>query len=195
MPHCIMKEPALPLSESSPRKKLHTRTITLGGFEREDGLFDIDAELNDFKTYDFSTEDRPVPTGTPLHQMKARLTVNEDMEIVHAEAVTEFGPFSICGDGAASFGRLVGLSIRPGFLRAANERLGGIKGCTHLRELLQQMATVVFQTTYAVRVKRDAAAPPAPRRLINTCYAYDSKGSVIERRWPEYFTGTKETVS
>jgi hypothetical protein len=180
----------MPLSDPTPRKQLHTRKITLGGFQREDGLFDIEAEITDTKSYDFDTRDRVVIAGTVLHHMRARLTVNEDMEIVHAEAVTEAGPFSICGGGAETFGRLAGLVVRPGFLKAANERLGGVEGCTHLRELLQQMATVTFQTLFPVRAKRevnrDAATPP---RLLNTCFAYDSNRSVVARRFPAFYTG------
>jgi hypothetical protein len=179
----------LPLSQSQPRKHLHTRTITLGGFHRDDGLFDIEAELTDHKSYDFDTEDRVVADGMPLHNMQARFTVNEGMEIVHAEAVTNFGPFNICGGGAVSFATLAGLVIRPGFLKAANERLGGIKGCTHLRELLQQMATVTYQTLYPVRARAQAADPEAPPRLLNTCHAYASDGPVIARRWPKFYTG------
>lgn len=179
----------MPLSDAAPRKHLHTRAIALHGYHREDGLFDIEAELTDTKTYDFNTDDRVVNTGTPLHHMRARLTVNEDMVITHAEAVTEAGPYSICGDGANTFGRLAGLTIRPGFLRAANDRLGGTIGCTHLRELLQQMATVTFQTTYPVRARREATGPAKRPRLLNTCHAYATDRVLVKQRWPEYYTG------
>ncbi len=173
----------MPLSEAPGRTRMHTRTIRLDGFQRDDGLYDIEAELTDTKSYDFATHERPVPADTPLHKMLARLTVNEDLHILHAEAVTEFGPFSICGGGAESFGELAGLTIQPGFLRAANARLGGVNGCTHLRELLQQLATVAFQTMYPVRSKRETD-PNAPPRLLNTCHAYDAKGPVIARLCP-----------
>ena len=180
----------MPLSEAAPRKPLHTRDIKLHGYQREDGQFDIEAELIDTKAYPFDIDGRPIPVGAPLHHMRARITGNEHLVITSAEAVTESGPFSICGGGAESFSRLAGLTIRPGFLRAANERLGGIKGCTHIRELLQQMATVAFQTSYPVRAKRDEKKPAStPPRLLNTCHAYDSAGDVIKRRFPAFYTG------
>ncbi len=182
----------MPLSEASPRSPMHTRTIRLDGFQRDDGLYDIEAELTDTKSYAFDTHERAVPPGTPLHNMQARLTVNDDLEIFAAEAVTNFGPFSICGGGAPSFGNLVGLTIRPGFLKAANQRLAGTISCTHLRELLQQMATVAFQTTYPVRSRKLAAQPETPPRLLNTCYAYDTNGPVVAHRWPQFYTGMTE---
>jgi hypothetical protein len=182
----------MPLSPAQPRTHLHTRTITLGGFQREDGLFDIEAEITDRKANSFTTMDRTVEAGTPLHNMLARLTVTEDLEIVGAEAATEFGPFFTCAGGAETFTRLTGLTIRPGFLKAANERLGGTIGCTHIRELLQQMATVAYQTTFPVRARRDSGKPDAPPRLLNTCHAYASDGPVVQRGWPKYYTGPTE---
>ncbi len=173
----------------SSRRKLHTRTIRLEGFERDDGLFDIEAELTDHKTYGFATADRQVEEGMALHHMRTRLTVTDDLLIVSAEAETVAGPFSICGGGAETFSRLAGLTVKPGFLRAANERMAGTLGCTHLRELLQQMATVAFQTLYPVRARREDAQPEGPPRLLNTCHAYDSAGPVIRDRFPKYYTG------
>ncbi len=182
----------MPLSDPAPRTHLHTRAITLAGFEREDGLFDIEAELKDFRARESVIEERVVGPDTPLHHMRARLTITEDMEIVSAEAVTEAGPFSICGGGAETFGRLAGLVIRPGFLKAANERLGGVMGCTHLRELLQQMATVAFQTMFPVRARREAARDPStPPRLLDTCHAYAADGPVIARDYPNFYTGPR----
>jgi hypothetical protein len=141
--------------------------------------------------------------------MWVRLTVDETMTITACEAVTEHGPYVACGDGAATMGRLVGLAVKPGFLKAANERLGGTQGCTHLREMLQQIATVSLQTLWPVRSRREAAAlaaakargeaPPARRsgsegaaRMLNTCHAYASDGAVVRRRWPELYTGPAE---
>jgi len=181
------------LSPAAPRKKLHNRSIIVEGFEREDGLFDIEAELIDTKTYTFSIGPREIPEGAPLHRMHARMTVNAAFEIVAAEAVTYAGPYEICAGGADSFAKLVGLTIKPGFLKAANERLGGVLGCTHIREYLQQMATVVFQTTFPARIRAEEAlavkGEKKPPRLLNTCFAHDSTREVVKARHPEYYTG------
>lgn len=176
----------MPLSPAASRQHLHTRAITLHGYQRDDGQFDVEAEIMDTKTYAFDTDDRVVEPGSPLHHMRARITVNDDMLITKAEAVTEAGPFNICGGGALTFGLLEGLTIKAGFLRAANERLGGPVGCTHIRELLQQMATVALQTTFVLR----AALPPSnPPRMLNTCHAYAADREVVQRKWPAFYTG------
>jgi hypothetical protein len=171
---------------------MHTRNLTLRGYFRDDGLFDIEGHLTDTKTYKLDMDERgELPPGQPLHEMWMRMTVNEDFLIEACEAVTEHGPFLICPQGAVNFAALAGLSIKPGFLRAAAERIGGIKGCTHLREMLQQMGTVAFQTLYAVRAKRPPSAPDKRPDLLNSCSAYASDGDVVRRRWPQFYTGVK----
>ncbi|MCW3475907.1 DUF2889 domain-containing protein [Limobrevibacterium gyesilva] len=192
----------MPLSEPVERERLHTRAIRIEGFRRSDGLYDIEAHLTDTKAYGFSSIDRGfIGPGEPLHEMWVRLTVDDRMVIVACEAATEHGPFTICGGGAASYASLVGLRIKPGFLKEANARIGGTAGCTHLRELLQQIATTAFQTMWPVRSKREAeareqAAPSGKvsesdgsARLLNTCFAYASSGPVVRRRWPHLYTG------
>ena len=179
----------MPLSAPAARNKLHHRRIDVQGFERADGQFDIEAELMDTKTYEFHTGNRPMKMGDALHHMRARLTVTEDLLITAAEAVTEAGPYHICDGGAASFAKLTGLQIKAGFLKAANERIGGINGCTHIREFLQQMATVAFQTTYPARAARAEDVQRSSTRLLNTCFAFDSKGSVVKERWPAQYDG------
>ena len=127
--------------------------------------------------------------------MLARITVDEHLTIVGAEAATEAGPFATCPGGAETFGRLVGITIRSGFLREANARIGGVEGCTHIRELLQQMATVAFQTSFAMK-SRQASSEAAAHRLVNSCHAYSAAGPVVQRRWPELYTGPdRETAA
>ena len=196
----------MPLSPSTPRTQLHTRDIQIKGYEREDGLFDIEAQLTDTKTYGFDNEHRGfVEPGRPLHGMWVRLTVNDRMVIVAAEAVTDHGPYHSCGGGALSYANLVGLRIQAGFLREANARMRGPAGCTHLREMLQEIATTALQTMWPVRERRAEAARAAARaagaamperdeadgsaRLLDTCYAYASDGQVVQERWPQHFTG------
>lgn len=185
----------MPLSEPTERELLHSRDITLRGYRRTDGLYDIEAHLTDTKTYGFPNEDRGfIAAGEPVHGMWMRMTVDDDLTIISCEANTEFGPYAICPAAAPNFARLAGLSIRRGFLKAAAERVGGSQGCTHLRELLQQLATVAVQTLYAKRSKRDEKRPEKPS-LLKTCLAYATDSPVVARRWPHLFTGPKPQLA
>jgi len=191
-------EGPMPLTEPTPREPLHLRDIELRAYRRDDGLFDIEAQLTDTKTYAFSNSDRgQIEPGVPLHRMLARMTLNTEMVITAFEAVTEFGPYAICPTAAPNFARLAGLKVGRGFLKAANERVGGVHGCTHLRELLGQMGTVAFQTLFAVRIKRETASnaeqplieKPSRPMVLGTCLAYAPDSPVVARQWPQFYTG------
>ena len=90
--------------------------------------------------------------------MWLRLTVDETMHIHAVEAVSDKTPYAMCPTAAPNFARLVGTADQGGFLREATHRVGGTVGCTHLRELLQQMATTAFQTINPAKVRREMAA-------------------------------------
>ena len=185
----------MPLSEPAPREALHNRDITLRGYRREDGLFDIEAHLVDTKTYAFeNTERGTLHPGDQLHGMWARMTVDETMLVVAFEAATDFSPYGICPQAAPNFSRLAGLRIGRGFVRQAAERVGGVHGCTHLRELLQPMATVAFQTMYAVRRNRPHSHEASTVRppVLETCLAYATTSPVVKRAWPQFYTGPGE---
>jgi hypothetical protein len=159
------------------------------GFQRADGLFDIEGHLTDTKPYSFDNFDRGrVEAGEPLHGMWIRLTVDEDMVIRACEAVSDYTPYAICPAVAPNFARLAGVTIGPGFTRAVKERLGGIEGCTHLREMLAQMATVAYQTMQPVRRRNreQQADDPARPVIIGSCYAYAADSPVVERQWPAF---------
>ena len=186
----------MPLSPPAPREMLHRREIDIRGWRREDGLYDIEAWLLDTKAYPFENDDRgTIRPGEPLHGLWLRLTVREDMEIVSAEAASDHTPYAVCPSAAPNFGRLAGLRIGAGFNRAVAERVGGALGCTHLREVLGQMATVTFQTLYPIRAAREQAETArilagggtvAKRRpaMLGSCIAYAPDSPVTLARWP-----------
>ncbi len=177
----------MPLSDPAPRRLLHTRAIQLCGYSREDGLFEVEASLTDTKSYAFRNQDRgEITPGVPLHGMLSRMTYDSAMLIHRFESVTEFGPYFACPAAAENFADLAGLTIGRGFIRAANERIGGIKGCTHLRELLGQMGTVALQTVVGQRMKANAVTTTRPPQL-DTCMAYADGGAIARRTWPHYY--------
>ena len=190
----------MPLSSPAPREPLHRRAIDIRGYRREDGLFDVEAHLVDTKSYAFVNDDRgTIEPGEALHGMWLRLTLREDMEIVVCEASSDFTPYAVCPQAAPNFARLAGLRIGPGFNRAVQERVGGVEGCTHLREVLGQMATVAFQTLYPIRARRereeaarimaeggarDAAGERRRPAMLGSCLAYAPDSPVSLARWP-----------
>jgi Protein of unknown function (DUF2889) len=200
----------MPLTPAEPREAIHTRRIEINGYRRNDGFYDIEAHLTDVKSYGQTNYDRGfIDAGEPIHDMWLRLTIDgASMTIVHVEAVSDKTPYQMCPTAAPNFARLVGLKIKSGFLRDANHIVGGTTGCTHLRELLQQMATTAFQTINPAKVRQEMQAAGmrdsvgsdqtdaritekmgGPPKILNTCLAYSDTGPLVQRRWPHLFKG------
>tara|TARA_B100000427_G_scaffold294569_1_gene273230 strand:- start:1850 stop:2443 length:594 start_codon:yes stop_codon:yes gene_type:complete len=181
----------MPLSKPAPRKHIHSRDIQCRGYEREDGLWDIEGHLTDIKTYSFENHDRGgIAAGEPIHDMYIRLTLTGDMVVQEAEAVTASSPFSMCGDVTKAFSNLVGLKVGPGWRKNVSQAMGNVHGCTHLRDMLMgPVAVTAFQTIIPARKKRGEPGPGKKSPLIDTCYAFRSDGPVVKTRWPEFYQG------
>ncbi|MBX6370184.1 MAG: DUF2889 domain-containing protein [Rhodospirillales bacterium] len=185
----------MPLSHPSvPRQHLHTRRVEVRGYRREDGLWDVEGHLADTKTYSFLSKERgEVQAGEPVHEMWLRITVDDDLVIRAAEAVTEASPYKICPAITPNFARLVGIRIGTGFRREVKRRLGGTEGCTHLVELLGPIATTAYQTIYPYKARQEEeAGERRPRKrpgVLDTCHALASDGEVVRTHWPEFYTG------
>jgi len=170
---------------------MHTRQVECRGYRRDDGLWDIEGHITDVKTYSFNNQWRgEVASGEPVHEMWLRLTVDDELLIHAVEAATDASPYQVCPDITPNFSVLAGERIRPGFNRRVKQLLGGVKGCTHLVELLGPLATTAFQTTVAVRARKHAQGPRRRPGLINTCHAFADDGEVVQRLWPEFHTGS-----
>lgn len=177
-----------------PRRHLHTRSIELQGFIRDDGIYELEARLIDRKAYDSHRfPDSTLPEGEPLHDMLVRMSFDEELLIHDFSATMAATPYDGCREAEPNFGVLAGLRIQPGFLREANRRVGGIKGCTHIRELLQQLATTAYQTVVGVRLQKQAELGERPNekpKLLDTCAGYRADGDWVRIRWPEYYRPT-----
>lgn len=189
----------MPLSPPAARKPIHTRQITCCGYQREDGLWDVDGHFLDIKSHDYRTaDDDIVPAGEPIHQMRMRITVDPGLTIVAVEAVTENAPSRSCGEIPATYRQLEGLRIGPGFSRKVKELFAGIRGCTHLSDLIAPMANTVLQTLSQrynrAEQQRIAELNGTKPALVDSCHTFRSDGPVVLRLWPKSYTGAAGDV-
>ncbi len=183
------------LSRPAPRRHIHTRKITCEGFQRDDGLWDIEATIIDRKTYSFDNIDRGgIAAGEPIHHMVVRVTIDDSMVIMAAEAETVGSPFGICVEGAPAVAGLKGLKIGPGWRKAVHGVLGRTKSCTHIRDMIMgPLAQAAYQTIIPMRNRKNAGKPPTHKpAVLGTCVAYDPASHIVKRMWPQYYSGVEE---
>jgi hypothetical protein len=187
----------MPLPAPATRRHLHTRTIKCEGYEREDGLFDIEASIVDQKSY---AVDEPYrghrPAGAHVHDMQVRLTLDGSMTVRAIEVATNHAPYDPCPSVAPAYQALVGAKIGGGWRKSVTEAVGRTKGCTHVTELLMPMATVAFQTMGSWPKAGQVATEEHPDQsakkpyFIDGCKAWASDGPVVKKLYPLHYRGT-----
>jgi hypothetical protein len=188
------------LPTPAPRRHLHTRTIACEGFERDDGLFDIEARIVDTKTY---AVDEPYrghrEAGAHVHDMQVRLTLDREMTVRDIEVATLHAPYAPCDSVAPGYKKLVGARIGAGWRKAIADAVGRTKGCTHVTELLMPAATVAFQTIGSWPKKGEVATEAHPSTekkkpyFIDGCKAWASDGEVVKKLFPLHYKGKSGT--
>ncbi|MFL9890645.1 Protein of unknown function [Burkholderia sp. WP9] len=195
--------PAIPLNPST-RRLVHTRRVECMGFERSDGLFDIEGRIRDTKAEDADLLFKTVPAGSPIHDMRIVVTIDSNLLIHRIEAHTDSSPSRYCTEINEAYAGLQGVTIGAGFMKEVKSRLTGPKGCTHLTELLGPIATTAIQTLMGWRKSAPANGESAdgannvqPHPMVDTCYAWRAGGDVVQfvsRRKQESVRDTAHTA-
>ena len=177
----------MPLSTAVRRRKAHRRMITCDGFQREDGLWDIEAHMTDIKTEPVDNPERGgfVTAGEPFHEMWLRVTLDQQMLIHEVEACIDASPFKMCPAIVKSFKQLEGTRIASGWLQEVKTLVGGAKGCTHLHELLPVIATTAIQSIWPSL--REDVMQAGAKLMLNSCHSWAQDSEVIKRYLPEHY--------
>jgi hypothetical protein len=180
-----------------PRRPVHTRRTSFEGFLREDGLWDIDCTLSDTKADPIHMRERGLlPAGEPVHLLRVRLTVDDGFTIRGVQTGALHTPFQECQVPAdAPMQKLVGLTMGPGWRKAIEGAIGGVGGCTHLRELVFNAATAAFQMIPHYRETQGGSdRPPGagsdkPPFYMGQCMTWAFEGPVVQRLAPQFYRG------
>ena len=174
------------------RVEIHRRTIEMIGYRLADGLFEIEATLVDTKPFNtiLPLAQDVVPAGDAIHDLSLTLTFDEDMVVTAVRTRALATPYRVCRSAGEGLQTLVGLSMSRGWNSEVRHRLARSENCTHFVGLLAPMATTAFQAIGAVKGFRALETDENGRpRKLDSCYAYAGNREIVQRAWPEFFTG------
>ncbi|MCA1247346.1 DUF2889 domain-containing protein [Massilia oculi] len=182
----------MPLSPPVSRSLRHTRAITVDVFARDDGLWDLDASIRDIKTREIALASGTRPAGSPVHDLKLRVTIDRALNIVDAEAASDAVPYpGFCETIGPAYKKLIGLSLMNHFRLHLKDRLSGVLGCTHLTELAQVLPTAALQAFAddEFDTRADAQVKPASAERpfeLDRCHALRSDGPAVANYYPRW---------
>ncbi len=178
------------LPPAAPQRQLkHRRQIDVQVFARGNGLWEVDATLNDVKTRVAELAEGPRPAGTPIHDMLLRLVVNEQFDIVEAGSETRSMPYAgTCDAHGDAYQRLVGLNLMRDFRKHLQLRVGGTQACTHITELALVLPTAVVQAFAGevIDTRGDADGARQPFQ-IDRCHALVKEGETVRLHYPRWY--------
>jgi Protein of unknown function (DUF2889) len=185
------------LPQAAPQRQLkHRRQIDVQVYTRGDGFWEVDATIIDIKSRDALLAGQVRPAGTPIHDMLLRLVVDERLNIIEAGSATRWMPYTgQCDEHGDAYGKLVGLNLLQGFRAALRERVGGVRGCTHLTELAQVLPTAVIQAFAGdvIDTRGDQTGASRPFQ-IDLCHALRSDGPAVRTHYPRWYRSAAQAT-
>lgn len=188
------------LSPPVSRQLRHCRAIRAEAFERDDGLWDIEARLTDHKPRDVALAPGIRPNGLPIHELWLRITIDRKLTVVDAEASSDWVPYpGHCEAANPAYRALIGLNLLNDFRRQSRHRLGGTAGCTHLTEVCAVLPTVAVQAFAgdvwnmhagergAVNAGGERCGESEPPLQLGHCQALRFDGEVVRRFYPRWY--------
>ena len=171
-------------NETYRDRPISTRNIEVNAYEYDNSAILIEGRLVDERfcaTYPMSGGLRPPGI---IHDMVIRFVLRlPKMAIESIEVDMNRVPREECLNTKDSLEPLVGMKIRSGFTDRVRERVGGVKGCTHLTALIVTMAPAAMQAawTFAAREPLNPAkyGINALKFLENTCQTWRSDGAAM----------------
>jgi hypothetical protein len=174
-----------------PRKPMHNRSIQVHSFEREDGLWDVEAELIDSKAFSYIKRDgSEQKIGQAFHHMHLRITIDSSFTIQDAMAAYDAAPFGeTCSSIATEYRDLIGMNLLKSFRQQVKERFSRTAGCTHMTELAAVLPTAAVQTMSGQR--RNAADPTKRPYQLGGCTAWRLDGPITKELYPQWYVASE----
>jgi hypothetical protein len=178
----------MPLPPAPDREEVHHRNLSMRAYRRRDGLYDVEAHLEDRKPFDFTRPSGTVlPAGEPWHDLWVRVVLDEPFVVRAIEAASDVTPHAVCKEAEATLQVLVGERVAAGWSRLVKQRLRGAAGCTHLMEMLIPLATTALQGIRALQGFPQAVDADGRPKKIDSCYAWAGHREVVKMVWPQHW--------
>jgi hypothetical protein len=174
------------LKELIGESAVHSRTIDIRTHPLDDGRLVVEGRLKDNRLVSgYQWNGKPRRPGV-VHWMLVRLLVGDrPPTILDAEAEMPGVPHEECPRALAGVKKIVGIAIAGGYSGRVLKRLGGVRGCAHLTQLIVAMGPAALHGYWAQLSRRPRPVPrsfadlPEVEKLINSCLLWKEDGPLL----------------
>jgi hypothetical protein len=166
---------------------VHSRNIEIRTFPAEQERVVVEGRLNDERFVCGTRWDGETEAPRTVHRIVVRLLVGDwPPTILDAEAEMLDVPHTLCPMTLDSIRNVVGVTITPGYGKEVQERLGGVRGCTHMAHLVGAMGIAVLHGVWTERSRHPRTPPesleaiPGFSQLKDSCLLWREGGPIIE---------------
>ena len=115
------------------------------------------------------------------------MTVGIDYIIRSIEVRTDGMPYETCDRIEPAYAKLAGASLLHGFRKTLYDAMGGVRGCSHLTELLAHAPTAAIQMFAGLR--REIEPGGDKPFQLDRCHALETTTDTVRRYYPQWYRG------
>jgi len=167
---------------------VHERRMEFRSYGAENDQLIVEGWLKDDRFVQRYQIDGSLSPPGKVHRICVRLLLGGwPLSILDAEAEMPFVPHDECPDTRDTVKNLIGLSITHGYGDRVLERLGGVKGCAHMVQLIITMGNAALHGYWTQKLQHPPQLPdsldemPELDYVIESCMLWRKDGPLIQK--------------
>ncbi len=165
---------------------VHSRLMEVRTYPAEEGRLVVEGRLRDERFVTGYHWNGEAFTPGVVHNLAVRFLVAEVPPVIlDAEAEMLDVPNQHCPETLNSIEAMKGLSIVSGYGEEVRRRMGGVKGCAHLTQLVMVMGTAALHGAWIAGSRKPRPVPATPEafaglsQLVNSCRLWREDGPIL----------------
>ena len=154
---------------------VHERRLEIKTYATKNDRIIVEGWLKDDRMVPRYQLDGSLTPPCKIHRICVRLLVGGwPLSILDAEAEMSVVPHDECPAAEDSVKEIVGLTITHGYGDRVLERLGGVKGCAHMVQLITAMGSAALHGYWSQMLQQPLQLPDKPEEMPGLDYVVDS---------------------
>lgn len=167
---------------------VHERRLEIRTYATENDRIIVEGWLKDDRFVQRYQLDGSLSPPGKIHRICVRLLLGDwPLSILDAEAEMPVVPHDECPTAQDTVKEIIGLTITHGYGDRVLERLGGVKGCAHMVQLIIAMGNAALHGYWSQKLQEPFQVPDTPEELsgldyvINSCMLWKKDGPLIRK--------------